>query len=72
MKFTHLASIMFLRLSPSPDLFDDSEPLAMTTPAVPLGPDPHLTPDPSALRPREEGQRVNLKTSNSSWRFSDL
>ncbi len=39
MQSTRSASMMFLRRSPSPDWSDESEPsLAMTKPAVPLGP----------------------------------
>ena len=37
MQSTKSASMMFLRISPSPDWFDDNEPLGMMKPAVPLG-----------------------------------
>ena len=37
MQSTSPASMMFLRISPSPDWFDDMEPLARTKPAMPRG-----------------------------------
>ena len=37
MQSTRSASIRFLRISPSPDWFDDMEPLERTKPAVPRG-----------------------------------
>ncbi len=37
MQSTRSASMLFLRMSPSPDWLDESEPLARTKPAVPLG-----------------------------------
>ena len=37
MQSTRSASMMFLRISPSPDWFDDIEPLASTKPAWPVG-----------------------------------
>jgi predicted DNA-binding protein with PD1-like motif len=37
MQSTRSASTIALRISPSPDWFDDIEPLASTKPAVPFG-----------------------------------
>ena len=37
MQSTRSASTMFLRISPSPDVEEDMEPLASTNPAMPLG-----------------------------------
>ena len=37
MQSTRSASMMFFRISPSPDWFDDIEPLARTKPAMPVG-----------------------------------
>ncbi len=37
MQSTRSASMMFLRISPSPDWLDDMEPLASTKPGEPVG-----------------------------------
>ena len=37
MQSTRSASMIFFRISPSPEVFEDIEPLARTKPAIPIG-----------------------------------